>query len=115
MEHCRRKKGLGIIVFLLILAAVIAVVMLLWNALLPAVFGVAAINYWQAAGFLILARLLFGGFGKSGRGGYHHFHGMHHPEKERFFDKMRGMSRQERLDFIRRRMTERDDEGNEEK
>jgi hypothetical protein len=46
-------------------------VMLLWNAILPAVLHVAPINYWQAAGLLILSKILFSGFGfknRSGRG-----------------------------------------------
>lgn len=37
-------------------------VMLLWNAILPAVLGVAAITYWQAIGILALSKILFGGF-----------------------------------------------------
>jgi hypothetical protein len=36
-------------------------VMLLWNALLPEIFGLPALNYWQAAGILLLSRILFGG------------------------------------------------------
>ena len=43
-------------------------VMLLWNALLPAVLGVSTITFWQAVGILILSKILFGGF----RGGHHH-------------------------------------------
>jgi hypothetical protein len=39
-----------------------AVVMLLWNALLPPLLNVGVIGYWQAVGLLILARILFGGF-----------------------------------------------------
>jgi hypothetical protein len=38
-------------------------VMLLWNALLPGIFGLPFINYWQAVGVLLLTRVLFGGFG----------------------------------------------------
>jgi hypothetical protein len=37
-------------------------VLLLWNWLMPALFGFRSIGYWQAFGLLILARLLFGGF-----------------------------------------------------
>lgn len=36
------------------------VAMLLWNALMPDLFGLASIGYWQAAGLMVLARLLFG-------------------------------------------------------
>lgn len=51
-------------------------VMLLWNAILPVVFKVGAITYWQAVGLLVLCRILFGGFrgGPGGfRGGRPHF------------------------------------------
>ena len=47
------------------------VVMLLWNWLIPSIFGLGVISFWQAVGIVILAKLLFGGFGggggKSGR------------------------------------------------
>lgn len=42
------------------------IVRLLWNALLPELFGVPAVTFWQALGLLILCRILFGGFGMSG-------------------------------------------------
>ena len=37
-----------------------AVVMLLWNWLMPAIFHLGVITYWQAVGIAILGRLLFG-------------------------------------------------------
>ncbi len=37
-------------------------VMWLWNAILPEVIGVKAITFWQAAGILVLSKILFGGF-----------------------------------------------------
>ena len=37
------------------------VTMLLWNALLPDIFNLTTINFWQALGLLALTRLLFGG------------------------------------------------------
>jgi hypothetical protein len=57
------------------------VVMNLWNGLLPDLFGVKTITFWQAAGLLILSRLLFAGF----RGGSR-FHGSHwrHRMRERW-------------------------------
>ena len=52
-------------------------VMLLWNWIMPVVFGLSTITYWQAWGLVILAHLLF----KSGPGHNGHdgppFH--HHP------------------------------------
>jgi hypothetical protein len=43
------------------------VVRLLWNWLLPPLFGVRQITFWQALGLLALCRILFGGFGSHGR------------------------------------------------
>jgi hypothetical protein len=36
-------------------------VMLLWNWLMPALFNLPVISYWQAVGVIIIARLIFGG------------------------------------------------------
>lgn len=56
--------------------AMSTVVMYLWNWLLPAVFsGVASIGLLQAAGLLVLSRILFGGF--RGHGRWHGRHGCH--------------------------------------
>jgi hypothetical protein len=42
----------------------------LWNTLLPPLFGLPAVSFWQALGLLLLARILFGGFSGGGsRGG----------------------------------------------
>jgi len=56
---------LGIIAFIIIGGEV---VLHLWNWLLPPLFGWRLITFWQALGLLLLARILFGGFG--GRGGH---------------------------------------------
>ena len=57
------------------LAAVLllgAVVMLLWNVIIPDVTGWAMLSYPKALGLLVLCRILFGGFhGKGGHGGGH--------------------------------------------
>lgn len=52
----------------LIVAVIIAFlfgyfVMLLWNWLLPPLLHAGTINYWQAFGIVILAKILFGGVG----------------------------------------------------
>jgi hypothetical protein len=44
-------------------------VKLLWNWLLPPLFGFRALTFWQALALLALCRILFGGFGR-GRGLY---------------------------------------------
>ncbi len=41
-------------------------VMWLWNFLMPELFGIKQITYWQAFGMVILAKLLFGSFGTHG-------------------------------------------------
>jgi len=62
-----------IFVFPVIAAAAVflfgLVVMLLWNAILPAVLEVGTITYWQAVGLLVLCRILFGGLRGGFRGG----------------------------------------------
>jgi hypothetical protein len=66
----RRFKGSKFFVFFFLglagLAVFSTIVMLLWNALIPEIFHLAMISFWQAAGLLILAKILFGGF----RGGW---------------------------------------------
>jgi hypothetical protein len=46
-----------------------AVVQLLWNWLLPPLFGWRQVTFWQAIGLLALCRILFGGFGHGGHRG----------------------------------------------
>ena len=45
------------------------IVMLLWNWLMPDIFGLKVINYWQAWGLFLLSTLLFKGMG-GGNSGY---------------------------------------------
>lgn len=35
----------------------------LWNWLMPDIFGLITITYWQGIGLMILAKIIFGGFG----------------------------------------------------
>lgn len=60
---------LAILGMLLFIAIGGIVVMLLWNWLLPSLFGWRELTFWQAVGLLALCRILFGGFGfqRSGR------------------------------------------------
>lgn len=53
--------------FLVFVAVGGVVVQLLWNWLLPSLFGVPEVTLWQALGLLALSRILFGGFGRGGR------------------------------------------------
>ncbi len=56
------------------------IIMLLWNALMPVIFGITVISFWQSMGLIVLAKLLFGGFG--GHGGRSHF-----PRKPQYKDR----------------------------
>ena len=55
-----------ILLFLLFIALGGEIVRALWNWLLPPLFGLRQISFWEALGILALSRILFGGFG--GRG-----------------------------------------------
>ena len=48
------------------------VVMRLWNWLIPDLFGLTTITYWQAVGVLVLAKLFFGMGNCSSRGSGKH-------------------------------------------
>jgi len=50
-----------------------SLVMFLWNSILPVIFGISTITFWQALGILVLSKILFGGFGL-GRGHNHSGH-----------------------------------------
>ena len=60
-------RGLKIALVVVLAATLMSVgVMALWNWVVPGVIGWKAIDFWQALGLLVLARLLFGfrvGFG----------------------------------------------------
>jgi len=81
-----------------VVAAFGYVTMLLWNALLPVIFHLPMITFWQAVGLLILARLLFGSFGHPGRG-------HHRPWGHDFRHKMENMTPEEREQFLKMRQT----------
>ncbi len=73
MKHRKFIRGpLFLLKLVLILAITSAVVMLLWNAIIPAVFNGPILTYWHAAGLLILAKILFGSMGR-GFGRRHHY------------------------------------------
>jgi hypothetical protein len=69
MKRNWMRRGLKFALFALLAAAVFSwVTMSLWNWLMPALFGLRAITFWQALGLLLLSRILLGGF--RGRPGY---------------------------------------------
>jgi hypothetical protein len=70
------------------------VTMRLWNWLLPGLFGLHTIGYWQAIGLMFLGRLLFGGFH-----GRHGGHGRDGHWRERMREKWEHMTPEEREKF----------------
>jgi hypothetical protein len=84
------------VLLVLVVAGLGAIVMWLWNWLMPAITGWASIDFWQALGLLALVRILFGGFG---RGWMHHLHHHRNPLHEKWIK----MTPEERKDFIRKR------------
>ncbi len=57
---------IGVAVFALVFGWL---VMILWNWLMPAIFRLGVITYWQAFGIVILAKLIFGAPGVGRHGG----------------------------------------------
>lgn len=91
MNSLKRKKPILMLVKLAMLFVLSLVVMLLWNSLIPEIFGLKTVNYPQALGLFFLSRILFGNFGlgmKKGR--------FANPE---FKDKIMNMTTEERLLF----------------
>ncbi len=67
MKSFRVLRVLKIALFGAVAVTVVSfVVMGLWNVLMPSIFAVRAISFWQALGLLILSKILFGGFRPSG-------------------------------------------------
>jgi hypothetical protein len=62
-KHFIKFRFLGVFIVLAVIAVSSAAVMVLWNILAPDIFGLPALNYWQAAGIFLLARILCGGIG----------------------------------------------------
>lgn len=81
-----------------ILAGFSALTMFLWNALIPDIFGAAAINFWQALGLLVFARILFSGMDVAKHLGA----GMHRPHNP-LHERWHKMTREEREEFVKSR------------
>lgn len=56
------------------------VVKALWNWLMPSIFNLRAITFWEAFGLTLLGRLLLGGFGGKGSGSKKNSRSSGHPK-----------------------------------
>jgi hypothetical protein len=98
----RRKKWIFIVPAALLGMVLVAfiggeIVRLLWNWLLPPLFGWREVTFWQALGLLALCRILFGGLGRHGSSRSHlrrrmqeRWDQMTPEERERFRQGIRG-------------------------
>jgi len=104
MEHRKFWFVKGVKIFFFMVFAIIGsafAVMLLWNWLIPVIFGLAVINFWQALGLLTLSKILFGFGGKRGGWGGHKRSGHW---KSRMRDKWKDMNEEERAAFKEKMM-----------
>lgn len=85
-----------LIVLLIVIAGFGQAVLQLWNRLMPQIFALPALTFWQAVGLMALAWILFGSWrgvrpmgGAWGRGMGSRWHRMTPEQREQF---LRGMS-----------------------
>jgi len=92
MNPNRAVRAAKILALVLVATTVMGfVVMFLWNALIPQLFGLHTLTFWQALGLLLLTKILFGGFHRHSGGGHRWRHRMRErwaqmtpEERERF-------------------------------
>jgi hypothetical protein len=63
------------------------IVMGLWNWLLPGLFGLKAITFWQAIGIVVLAKILFGSLNHKPAGHYHGHRRCRNHSRQKWFEK----------------------------
>ena len=98
MKKVWALRGLKIVFFVVLVALALSfVVMSLWNWLMPVLFGLRLISFWQALGLLVLSKILLGGFRGRPGGGMHwrrrmmeRWEQMTPEEREKFRQGMRG-------------------------
>ncbi len=92
-----------ILIALIVIAGFGQAVLQLWNWLVPPIFGLPALTFWQAVGLLALSWILFGSWRGFRHRGRHWRHGMHErlermtpEERENFRKAMAGRCGQRR-------------------
>jgi hypothetical protein len=87
-----RFVGVRMVLFGIVAVGLMGLVIFgLWNLLMPAIFSLPAITFWQALGLFLLSRLLFGRFGGWG----------HRMRKARFVRGWKDLTHEERDRFSR--------------
>lgn len=75
------------------------VVMILWNWLMPCIFGFPELSFCQAVGLLVLCKILFGGM-MGGHHGHHGRHGCCHGDKNVLRERWENMTPEERMRIV---------------
>ena len=91
-----KRVGFGLVAFLLLFGILGAIVMLLWNALIPELFQGPTLRYWQAVGLLLLSHILLRGMPMYG------FRGWRHARRRRMWkERLAAMTPEERAALAR--------------
>lgn len=94
------RRAAGVVALVVVAAFVMgAAVMLLWNWLMPTLFALPAIGFWQAVGLLVLSKLLLGGFRGRGPGWGGRHGGRFGPWRARMMERWSQMTEEERAEF----------------
>lgn len=91
------KKAAAFIALAAVVTLVLGgIVLLLWNAVVPEVFGAPTLTYWQAVALLLLTQILFRGIGR-----WHasHLPGVRDRWKHKLEEKLAAMTPEEREQF----------------
>jgi len=107
MKTTRRRRIVRLIalvlpIMLVVFAGLVWAVFALWNSLMPSIFGLHTISYWQALGLMALCWILFGGLRGSGAG-----RGSWRRDMGRRWERMTPAEREEFVKGLRSRCGER--------
>jgi hypothetical protein len=99
MKHRWISRIVGIVVLVtIVIAGFGQAVLQLWNWLMPSIFGLRPLSFWQAVGLLGLSWILFGGFRGLGRlphGPSYRWQRMTPEEREKFRKVLEGRCRKD--------------------
>lgn len=89
-DHGHRRRGPGSIIGFIVRAFILKI---LWNMLIPALFGGPFIGFFHAVGLLLIGKVISGGRN------YHEPRGKNREWKRKMKEKMEKMSPEERREF----------------
>jgi hypothetical protein len=95
-SNFQKRKLFFFPLFLIAFFSLSAVVMLLWNWIIPSITTFGALTYWKAMGLLVLSKILFGGFQFKR---HHHKMHQHFEQHAPFKDKFLEMTDEEKQQF----------------